>query len=152
MEKINKYTKEELEYFEKCNKYMSTKHKIEVMQSFVNGKTILMKSKNQKNAKWVSFEENQNPIWNWEDYNYKINNEKDILGNVIRKYYTKEELEYFGKKYVYKTQVYQVIRAKEIKKLRGFKYWELIVLNKTTNKVTRYDMSMEELFEKNFFK
>ena len=51
------------------NKFDSLRHKIRIMQSFIDGKEILSKNRVTKEVTLES-----NPKWNWDEYSYMIPN------------------------------------------------------------------------------
>lgn len=50
---------------------MTTEEQIEIMQAYVDGKTIQTKSKHRKDG-WEDFVANRNPYWTWETIEYRV--------------------------------------------------------------------------------
>jgi hypothetical protein len=51
----------------------TTKEKIEVMQAFVDGKTVEVSRRSiRKGLEWFELPQNEEPFWHWQDSDYRI--------------------------------------------------------------------------------
>lgn len=51
---------------------MNTKEKIEIMQAYVEGKTVQNKKRCSPEANWKDYTSCNEPYWNWGEFDYRI--------------------------------------------------------------------------------
>ncbi len=57
----------------------TTKEKIEVMQAFVDGKTVEVGRRSiRKGLEWIELPQSEEPFWHWQDSDYRIKPEPEL--------------------------------------------------------------------------